>query len=116
MSGAKVEAVHRVSRAQRVANVMLGRMLRRGRGPAFMQLLTVRGRRTGRLRNCDSARNDSEQHGYEDWMSHRFSMSALIDATPQAAVCATCFTWRRISNANLHIARAHDAGLGSLGT
>ena len=50
MSGAKVEAVHRVSRAQRVANVMLGRMLRRGRGPAFMQLLTVRGRRTGRLR------------------------------------------------------------------
>jgi deazaflavin-dependent oxidoreductase (nitroreductase family) len=41
----------RESGAQRVANTMLRRMLRRGRGPAFMQLLTVRGRNTGKLRS-----------------------------------------------------------------
>jgi deazaflavin-dependent oxidoreductase (nitroreductase family) len=50
MTGSRAVATRRVSRAQRVADKMLGRMLRRGRGPSFMQLLTVRGRRSGRLR------------------------------------------------------------------
>lgn len=36
------------SPASHAANRMLTRQLRRGRGPAFMQLLTVTGRRTGR--------------------------------------------------------------------
>jgi deazaflavin-dependent oxidoreductase (nitroreductase family) len=35
---------------RRRANAVLTRLLRRGRGPAFMRLLTVRGRVTGRPR------------------------------------------------------------------
>jgi deazaflavin-dependent oxidoreductase (nitroreductase family) len=38
---------HRVSRRQRFANRMLTRALRKGRGPGFMRLLTITGRRTG---------------------------------------------------------------------
>lgn len=38
---------YRVTRANRIGNALLGRQLRRGRGPGFMRLLTVRGRRTG---------------------------------------------------------------------
>ncbi len=41
-------AAHRVSRPQRLANRMLSRALRKGRGPSFLRLLTVTGRRTGR--------------------------------------------------------------------
>ena len=37
-------------RAQRGANLVLSWLLRRGRGPAFMRLLTVTGRATGRAR------------------------------------------------------------------
>ena len=40
----------RISRSQRMANAVLTRMVRRGKGPAFMRLLTVRGRSSGRLR------------------------------------------------------------------
>lgn len=50
MSASSTVAPHRVSRSQRVANAVLLRLLHRGRGPAFMQLLTVRGRASGRLR------------------------------------------------------------------
>jgi deazaflavin-dependent oxidoreductase (nitroreductase family) len=50
MTRSRGVATRRVSRAQRVADKMLGRMLRRGRGPSFMQLLTVRGRHSGQLR------------------------------------------------------------------
>ena len=32
---------------QRIANRLLGRMIRRGKGPDFLWLMTVRGRRTG---------------------------------------------------------------------
>lgn len=49
MSAATTKA-RRISRRQRVANALLTRMVRRGKGPAFMRLLTVRGRSTGRLR------------------------------------------------------------------
>jgi deazaflavin-dependent oxidoreductase (nitroreductase family) len=38
---------YRPSRLQRGAARLLGRALRRGRGPRFMRLLTVRGRRSG---------------------------------------------------------------------
>jgi deazaflavin-dependent oxidoreductase (nitroreductase family) len=41
-------AAHRVSRPQRLANRMLSRALRKGRGPRFLRLLTVTDRRTGR--------------------------------------------------------------------
>jgi deazaflavin-dependent oxidoreductase (nitroreductase family) len=50
MTGSRAVATRRVSRAQRVADKLLGRMLRRGSGPSFMQLLTVRGRHSGQLR------------------------------------------------------------------
>jgi deazaflavin-dependent oxidoreductase (nitroreductase family) len=40
----------RISRRQRIANVLLTRMVRRGKGPEFMRLLTVQGRNTGRTR------------------------------------------------------------------
>jgi deazaflavin-dependent oxidoreductase (nitroreductase family) len=50
MTGSRGVATRRVSKARRVADKMLGRMLRRGRGPSFMQLLTVRGRHSGQLR------------------------------------------------------------------
>jgi deazaflavin-dependent oxidoreductase (nitroreductase family) len=44
----KSQTVHPVSRRQRVANRLLTRALRKGRGPGFMRLLTVRGRTSGR--------------------------------------------------------------------
>jgi deazaflavin-dependent oxidoreductase (nitroreductase family) len=40
--------VYRPSWLQRRANTLLIRALRKGRGPSFMRLLTVRGRQTGR--------------------------------------------------------------------
>jgi deazaflavin-dependent oxidoreductase (nitroreductase family) len=40
----------RISFRQRVANRVLTRMVRRGKGPEFMRLLTVQGRRTGEWR------------------------------------------------------------------
>ncbi len=40
----------RISFRQRLANRVLTRMVRRGKGPEFMRLLTVRGRRTGESR------------------------------------------------------------------
>ena len=40
----------RISFRQRIANRLLTRMVQRGKGPDFMRLLTVRGRRTGELR------------------------------------------------------------------
>ena len=43
-------ATWKPSRAQRGANRVLGWLLGRGRGPAFMRLLTVTGRETGRAR------------------------------------------------------------------
>ncbi len=42
---------YRPSRLQRSANTMLSRALRNGRGPRFMRLLTVRGRRSGAARS-----------------------------------------------------------------
>lgn len=42
---------YRPSRLQRWANTMLTRALRNGRGPRFMRLLTVRGRRSGTTRS-----------------------------------------------------------------
>jgi deazaflavin-dependent oxidoreductase (nitroreductase family) len=42
---------YRPSRLQRWANTMLTRALRNGRGPRFMRLLTVRGRRSGATRS-----------------------------------------------------------------
>ena len=42
---------YRPSRPQRWANAMLTRALRNGRGPRFMRLLTVRGRRSGATRS-----------------------------------------------------------------
>ena len=39
---------YRPSWLQRRANVILTRLLHKGKGPPFMRLLTVRGRRTGR--------------------------------------------------------------------
>jgi deazaflavin-dependent oxidoreductase (nitroreductase family) len=41
---------HRPSWVQRRANTLLTRALRKGRGPSFMRLLTVHGRRTGAAR------------------------------------------------------------------
>ena len=41
---------YRPSWMQRRANTMLTRVLRKGRGPSFMRLLTVHGRTTGRTR------------------------------------------------------------------
>ena len=41
---------YRPSWVQRRANTMLTRVLRKGRGPSFMRLLTVHGRRTGQAR------------------------------------------------------------------
>ena len=41
---------HQRSWLQRRANVMLTRAVRNGRGPSFMRLLTVHGRRTGKPR------------------------------------------------------------------
>jgi deazaflavin-dependent oxidoreductase (nitroreductase family) len=40
----------RISRRQRFADRMLRRMVRRGKGPAFLRLFIVRGRRSGELR------------------------------------------------------------------
>lgn len=48
MSTSAARRPYRPSPAQRWANRVLTWLLRRGRGPAFMQLLTVRGRSTGR--------------------------------------------------------------------
>ncbi len=42
-------ADYRPSRVQRWANAMLTRALRKGRGPRFMRLLSVRGRRSSEL-------------------------------------------------------------------
>ena len=42
---------YRPSRVQRWANTMLTRALRKGRGPRFMRLLSVRGRRSGAIRS-----------------------------------------------------------------
>lgn len=42
---------YRPSRLQRRANAMLTRALRNGRGPRFMRLLSVRGRRSGVTRS-----------------------------------------------------------------
>jgi deazaflavin-dependent oxidoreductase (nitroreductase family) len=53
---------YRPSRLQRGANTMLARALRNGRGPRFLRLLTVRGRRSGAARStpvvpvCDGGR------------------------------------------------------------
>jgi deazaflavin-dependent oxidoreductase (nitroreductase family) len=44
-------ASYRPSRLQRWANTMLTRALRKGRGPRFMRLLSVRGRRSGVTRS-----------------------------------------------------------------
>ncbi len=44
-------AAYRPCRVQRGANRLLGRALRNGRGPRFMRLLTVRGRRSGATRS-----------------------------------------------------------------
>ena len=44
-------ARYRPSRLQRWANTMLTRALRTGRGPRFMRLLSVRGRRSGVTRS-----------------------------------------------------------------
>ncbi len=44
-------ASYRPSRTQRWANTFLTRVLRRGRGPRFMRLLSVRGRRSGEIRS-----------------------------------------------------------------
>jgi deazaflavin-dependent oxidoreductase (nitroreductase family) len=43
---------YRPSWMQRRANTMLTRVLRKGRGPSFMRLLTVHGRTTGRPRTA----------------------------------------------------------------
>lgn len=43
-------AAYRPSWIQRRANTMLTRVLRKGRGPSFMRLLTVHGRTTGTAR------------------------------------------------------------------
>jgi len=48
---AHAHAGYRPSRVQRWANTMLTRALRNGRGPRFMRLLTVRGRRSGTTRS-----------------------------------------------------------------
>lgn len=48
MSPASPARAHRPSRQRRWANAVLAWLLARGRGPAFMRLLTVRGRVTGR--------------------------------------------------------------------
>jgi deazaflavin-dependent oxidoreductase (nitroreductase family) len=48
MSSASPARAYRPSRNQRWANAVLAWLLARGRGPAFMRLLTVRGRVTGR--------------------------------------------------------------------
>ena len=46
---------YRPSRVQRAANTMLTRALRNGRGPHFLRLLTVRGRRSGAARSTPVA-------------------------------------------------------------
>jgi deazaflavin-dependent oxidoreductase (nitroreductase family) len=46
---------YRPSLPQRVANRMLRRMVSRGKGPPFLRLLTVTGRRTGRPRTTPIA-------------------------------------------------------------
>ncbi len=46
---AAAPVARRVSRIQRVANRLLGRALRKGRGPTFLRLLTVAGRSSGQL-------------------------------------------------------------------
>jgi deazaflavin-dependent oxidoreductase (nitroreductase family) len=46
-----VPKTYRVSTGQRVANAVLGTLLRAGAGPSFMRLLTVTGRTTGKPRS-----------------------------------------------------------------
>lgn len=46
-AGPNARVPYRPSLPQRWANTMLGRALRNGRGPSFMRLLTVPGRRSG---------------------------------------------------------------------
>jgi deazaflavin-dependent oxidoreductase (nitroreductase family) len=48
-------AARPVSRLQLVANRLLSRALRKGRGPTFLRLLTVAGRHTGRPRTTPVA-------------------------------------------------------------
>jgi len=50
-AAAQPHAGYRPSRLQRQANTMLTRALRNGRGPRFMRLLSVRGRRSGATRS-----------------------------------------------------------------
>jgi len=50
VSAATTTRAYRPSLPLRVANRMLRRMLARGKGPAFMRLLTVAGRRSGQPR------------------------------------------------------------------
>jgi deazaflavin-dependent oxidoreductase (nitroreductase family) len=48
-AAASTHSGYRPPRAQRWANTMLTRALRKGRGPRFMRLLSVRGRRSGAI-------------------------------------------------------------------
>lgn len=51
MTAPQPHSGYRPSRLQRRANTMLTRALRKGRGPRFMRLLSVRGRRSGVTRS-----------------------------------------------------------------
>jgi len=62
-------ARYRPSRLQRWANTMLSRALRKGRGPRFMQLLSVRGRRSGVIRSTPVV---PVQHGDHAWIVSPF--------------------------------------------
>jgi deazaflavin-dependent oxidoreductase (nitroreductase family) len=52
----------RISRRQRIIDRVLRRVVQRGKGPAFMRLLTVRGRSSGQLRTTPVVPVFDEDH------------------------------------------------------
>lgn len=63
------------SRLQRLADRLLTRMLRRGRGPSFMRLLIVGGRVTGQLRSTPVV---PVQDGGRTWLVSPFGEVAWV--------------------------------------